>query len=52
MVYVNYGRPEDFEALAAAGVSAEGKIALARYGGIFRGLKVRIVPPPLPPSAA
>jgi N-acetylated-alpha-linked acidic dipeptidase len=41
VIYANYGRPEDFAALTDAGVSAEGKIALIRYGGIFRGLKVR-----------
>jgi len=40
IVYVNYGRPEDFEALEKLGVSANGKIVLARYGGNFRGLKV------------
>ncbi|KAI9835980.1 MAG: hypothetical protein M1838_005174, partial [Thelocarpon superellum] len=40
-VYVNYGTFEDFEDLQAANVSLEGKIALARYGRIFRGLKVK-----------
>ncbi|KAF2748458.1 Zn-dependent exopeptidase [Sporormia fimetaria CBS 119925] len=40
-VYVNYGTYEDFEELAARNVSLEGKIALIRYGGVFRGLKVK-----------
>ena len=37
VVYVNYGRREDFERLAKLGVDPRGKIALARYGGNFRG---------------
>ena len=41
VVYVNYGVPSDYAALAAMGISVEGKIALARYGGAFRGLKVK-----------
>ena len=41
IVYVNYGRPEDFAAVEAMGVDIRGKIALARYGEVFRGLKVR-----------
>lgn len=40
-VYVNYGTYQDFEDLINANVSLEGKIAVARYGGIFRGLKVK-----------
>ncbi|KAI1173569.1 hypothetical protein F4777DRAFT_557296 [Nemania sp. FL0916] len=40
-VYVNYGTVLDFEDLVRANVSLEGKIAIARYGGIFRGLKVK-----------
>lgn len=40
-VYVNYGTFQDFEDLQAANVSLKGKIALARYGGVFRGLKVK-----------
>jgi N-acetylated-alpha-linked acidic dipeptidase len=42
LVYVNYGRPEDYEELEAAGVSVRGAIALARYGGSFRGTKPKI----------
>ena len=40
-VYVNFGTYQDFEDLVKANVSLEGKIALAKYGGIFRGLKVK-----------
>lgn len=40
-VYVNYGTHQDFEDLLAAKVSLEGKIALAKYGSVFRGLMVR-----------
>jgi N-acetylated-alpha-linked acidic dipeptidase len=40
-VYVNYGSFWDFEDLIRANVSLKGKIAVARYGGIFRGLKVK-----------
>jgi N-acetylated-alpha-linked acidic dipeptidase len=41
VVYVNYGSPADFTRLAGMGISVEGKIALVRYGGAFRGLKVK-----------
>lgn len=40
-VYVNYGTREDFALLAEWGVDVAGKIAVARYGNIFRGLKVK-----------
>ena len=40
-VYVNYGTYADFEDLRATNVSLEGKIALIKYGHIFRGLKVK-----------
>ncbi|KAI2604298.1 Zn-dependent exopeptidase [Hypoxylon fragiforme] len=40
-VYVNYGTYLDFEDLLEANISLAGKIAVARYGGIFRGLKVK-----------
>jgi N-acetylated-alpha-linked acidic dipeptidase len=40
-VYVNYGTYGDFEDLVNANISLEGKIAVAKYGGIFRGLKVK-----------
>jgi N-acetylated-alpha-linked acidic dipeptidase len=41
VVYVNYGTYQDFEDLLKLNVSLKGKIAIARYGGIFRGLKVK-----------
>ncbi|ETI29254.1 hypothetical protein G647_01707 [Cladophialophora carrionii CBS 160.54] len=40
-VYVGRGQKVDFERLRALGVPLEGKIALSRYGGPFRGLKVK-----------
>ncbi|KAI1941916.1 hypothetical protein LOZ58_003863 [Ophidiomyces ophidiicola] len=40
-VYVGYGRKTDFDRLRELGVDLKGKIALARYGGLFRGLKVK-----------
>jgi N-acetylated-alpha-linked acidic dipeptidase len=42
LVYVNYGRPEDYEELEALGVSVRGAIVIARYGGSFRGTKPKI----------
>jgi N-acetylated-alpha-linked acidic dipeptidase len=39
LVYVNYGMPEDYEYLRAQGVDLKGKIAIARYGGGWRGEK-------------
>jgi N-acetylated-alpha-linked acidic dipeptidase len=41
IVYVNYGLIEDYERLASLGVSTRGKIAIARYGRSFRGIKAR-----------
>lgn len=41
IVYVNYGANGDYERLKAMGVSVDGRIALVRYGGPFRGLKVK-----------
>ena len=41
VVYVNYGTPADYARLSGMGISVEGKIALARYGAVFRGLKVK-----------
>ncbi|KAI7851318.1 hypothetical protein BDC45DRAFT_516272, partial [Circinella umbellata] len=41
VVYVNYGRLNDFQFLAARGVNFTGTIALMRHGVIARGLKVR-----------
>ena len=42
LVYVNYGRPEDYEELDRTGVSARGAIVIVRYGGSFRGTKPKI----------
>jgi N-acetylated-alpha-linked acidic dipeptidase len=39
VVYVNYGRAEDYEMLARLGVDVRGKIALARYFHGYRGGK-------------
>jgi N-acetylated-alpha-linked acidic dipeptidase len=41
IVYVNYGAPADFERLKTMGIPVAGKIVLVRYGGPFRGLKVK-----------
>ena len=41
VVYANYGDVDDFNKLAAAGIDVHGRIALVRYGKVFRGLKVR-----------
>ncbi|XP_074840071.1 N-acetylated-alpha-linked acidic dipeptidase 2 [Carettochelys insculpta] len=42
LVYVNYGRTEDFFQLEREmGINCTGKIVIARYGKIFRGNKVR-----------
>jgi N-acetylated-alpha-linked acidic dipeptidase len=42
VVYVNYGLPADYEALKRRGIDMKGKIALARYGGGWRGLKPKL----------
>jgi N-acetylated-alpha-linked acidic dipeptidase len=42
VVYVNYGAPDDYRTLDSLGISVEGKIALARYGRIYRGIKTRL----------
>jgi N-acetylated-alpha-linked acidic dipeptidase len=42
VVYVNYGMEEDYDKLAELGVSVEGKIALARYGRGYRGIKAKL----------
>uniref|UniRef100_A0AAY4DEH0 glutamate carboxypeptidase II n=1 Tax=Denticeps clupeoides TaxID=299321 RepID=A0AAY4DEH0_9TELE len=42
LVYVNYGRTEDFFQLERdMGINCSGKIVIARYGKIFRGNKVK-----------
>jgi N-acetylated-alpha-linked acidic dipeptidase len=42
LVYVNYGVPADYEELAKRGVDVKGKIAIARYGGSWRGIKPKV----------
>jgi N-acetylated-alpha-linked acidic dipeptidase len=42
LVYVNYGAPDDYLALARLGVDVKGKIVIVRYGQIWRGLKVKL----------
>jgi N-acetylated-alpha-linked acidic dipeptidase len=42
LVYVNYGLPEDYEQLDRLGISVEGKVALARYGRSWRGIKPKV----------
>ncbi len=42
LVYVNFGMPEDYKALARTGVDVRGKIVITRYGGGWRGLKPKL----------
>ncbi|MDQ3131693.1 MAG: M28 family peptidase [Acidobacteriota bacterium] len=42
VVYVNYGVPADYEELEKRGIDVRGKIALARYGGSWRGIKPKV----------
>ena len=41
LIYVNYGLPTDYATLDSMGISVRGKIAIARYGRSFRGIKAR-----------
>ncbi|MDQ6871286.1 MAG: M20/M25/M40 family metallo-hydrolase [Gemmatimonadota bacterium] len=41
VVYVNYGLIEDYAQLDSMGVSVKGRIAVARYGRSYRGIKAR-----------
>ncbi|XP_048586711.1 N-acetylated-alpha-linked acidic dipeptidase 2 [Nematostella vectensis] len=41
LVFVNYARVEDFKMLKTMGVPVAGHIAIAKYGAIFRGDKVK-----------
>ncbi|KAL1406998.1 Vacuolar protein sorting-associated protein 70 [Vanrija albida] len=40
-IYAGYGTKYDFELLQAKGIDFTGKIALVKYGRVFRGLKVK-----------
>lgn len=42
LVYVNQGIPRDYEELARRGISVEGKVVIARYGGSWRGIKPKV----------
>jgi len=42
LVYVNYGRPVDYEHLDRLGVSVKGAIVIARYGASWRGIKPKV----------
>lgn len=42
LVYVNYGRPEDYEQLERLGLSVKGAIVIARYGASWRGIKPKV----------
>ena len=41
IIYVNYGLIADYARLDSLGTSVKGRIAVARYGGSFRGIKAR-----------
>jgi N-acetylated-alpha-linked acidic dipeptidase len=41
VIYVNYGLIEDYAQLDSLGISVRGKIAVARYGRSYRGIKAR-----------
>ena len=43
LVYVNYGRKEDFDKLVEQGVDFKDKIVIARYFAVFRGLKASLL---------
>src|ERR1041384_6789489 len=42
IVYVNYGRPQDYEDLERRGISVQGAIVVARYGNSWRGIKPKV----------
>lgn len=42
LVYVNRGIPDDYKELEKRGISVEGKIVIARYGGSWRGIKPKV----------
>src|SRR5262249_25079291 len=42
LVYVNYGLPEDYEALERQGIDVQGRIVIARYGQAWRGVKPKV----------
>jgi N-acetylated-alpha-linked acidic dipeptidase len=42
LVFVNYGMPEDYEVLERHGIDVTGKIAIAKYGRSWRGIKPKL----------
>src|SRR6202789_4409579 len=42
LVYVNFGRREDYDDLQRMGVSVRGAIVIARYGKTWRGIKPKV----------
>jgi N-acetylated-alpha-linked acidic dipeptidase len=42
LVFVNYGIPEDYEVLERYGIDVTGKIAIAKYGRSWRGIKPKL----------
>src|SRR5215472_7478074 len=42
LIYVNYGRPEDYDVLDRMGISVKGAIVIARYGASWRGIKPKV----------
>src|SRR5580700_11005409 len=42
VIYVNYGMQADYRELDKLGISVAGKIAIARYGGCYRGIKTKL----------
>lgn len=42
LVYLNFGMPADYKALARRGIDVRGKVVIARYGGGWRGLKPKL----------
>ncbi|PRT56500.1 hypothetical protein B9G98_04120 [Wickerhamiella sorbophila] len=41
LVYANFGRKRDYDQLVARGIDLKNKVVIVRYGGLFRGLKVK-----------
>jgi N-acetylated-alpha-linked acidic dipeptidase len=42
LVYVNQGVPKDYDELERLGISVQGAIVIARYGGSWRGIKPKV----------
>jgi len=42
LVYVNFGMPADYAELERRGIDVKGRIAIARYGQCWRGLKPKL----------